>query len=227
MQIKTRGIVLSFIKYKESSIIAKLYTEELGAVSCIVNSVRSVKSRSNKIALYQALTLLDLVIYYRPNQNLHRISEAKMAYPYHSIPFDIGKSSIALFLTEILGKVLKEEEKNEELFEFMLDNFQTFDELSEGYSNFHLKFLIQLAEFLGFGIFSVSNFVEELHLTTVNEKSLVFFANLLHTEFHHTISANREIRHEVLTWLIHFYKIHFENFGGIKSLEVLKEVLSD
>lgn len=226
MQIKTRGIVLNFIKYKESSIIAKIYTEKLGAVSCIVNNVRSAKSKSNKIAFYQALTLLDLVIYHKPNQSLHRVSEAKIAHPYHSLPFDIGKSSIAIFLTEVLGKVLKEEEENEELYAFMLDSFLFFDETSERYANFHLQFLIQLTEFLGFGIHSVRSFSEELGLTIAHEQALVFFSKLLHAEYGHHIPANGDIRHEVLTWLIRFYQIHFENFGIIKSLEILKEVLS-
>jgi len=224
MLVKTRGIVLSYIKYKESSIIAKVYTEELGAISCIVNGIRSSKSKSNKMARYQALTLLDMVVYHRNNQQIHRVSEAKIDSPYRSIPFDMGKTTIAIFLTEILGKVLKEEEKNEGLFDFMHSSFLHFDEMQEQYANFHLQFLIQLSEFLGFGIFSLSSFVEELSITNPDEQSLTLLSALLHAQYDEHIPANGSIRHEVLTWLIRFYQLHFENFGQLKSLDVLREI---
>lgn len=224
MQVKTRGIVLNFIKYKESSIITKIYTEELGAISCIVNGVRSSKSKSSKIGLYQALTLLDLVVYHRHNQSLHRVSEAKIDFPYQSIPFEMGKTTIALFLTEMLGKVLKEEEKNEDLFDFMNSSFESFDEMKGNFANFHLQFLIQLTEYLGFGIFSLASFVEELSLHKPKEQSLTFLSRLLNANYHEYIPANGHIRHEVLTWLIRFYQLHFENFGQLKSLEVLREI---
>ena len=224
MLTKSRGIVLNFIKYKESSIITKIYTEEFGIISCIVNGVRSSKAKGNKIAFYQPLTILDLVIYYKPNQELHRISEAKISYPYQSLSFNIAKSSITIFLTEILGKILKEEEKNEDLFLFMLESFQTFDQMQESYTNFHLQFLIQLADFLGFGISSVKDFSDTLVLSPNSDQSLDFFARLLHSNYSQSITANGQLRYEILTWLIHFYQLHFEHFGQIKSLEILREL---
>ena len=57
MLTKTRGIVLVFIRYKESSIIARIYTKDLGLRSYIVNGVRSIKT--SKIAFFQPLTVLD------------------------------------------------------------------------------------------------------------------------------------------------------------------------
>ena len=118
MLVKTRGIVLSYIKYRESSIIAKVYTEQLGVQSYIINGVRK-KGSGSRIALFQPFTLLDMVVYTSQKGGLTRISEYKSAYPFGSIPFDIRKSSILLFLAEIVSKTIKEEEENPQLFNFL------------------------------------------------------------------------------------------------------------
>ena len=80
---KTRGIALSFIKYRDTSIIAKIFTEEFGMQSYIVNGVRS-KSAKTKIALFQPLTLLELVVYHNKKKEIHRISEIKCFRNFHS-----------------------------------------------------------------------------------------------------------------------------------------------
>jgi DNA repair protein RecO (recombination protein O) len=117
---KTRGIGLSYLRYRESSIITKIYTEAFGIQTYIVNGVRSSKSKNNRIALFQPLPLLDMVVYHKNKEDtVHRISELKCYAPFHSIPFDVIKSSLALFITEILGKTLREEESNELLFRFI------------------------------------------------------------------------------------------------------------
>ena len=106
---KTKGIVLSHIKYKESSIIAQIYTREFGKRSYIVNGVRT-KKNNGKIALYQPLTLLDLDVYERKSKNIQRINDVKCSHPYSSIPFDIKKTTIAIFLSEFLSKSLQNKE---------------------------------------------------------------------------------------------------------------------
>ena len=105
---KTRGVVFRFTKYGETSIIVTLFTELFGLQSYIVNGVRS-KSGKNKIALFQPLTLLDLVVYHREHANLNRIKEVKCLYPFQSIPTDIKKSALAIFIIEVINKTVKEE----------------------------------------------------------------------------------------------------------------------
>lgn len=100
---KTQGIVIHYIKYRESSIIVKIFTRDLGLKSYIVNGVRSAKSKS-KMALYQPLSLLDLVVYDKENASLNRISEVKLNYPFQRIPFDFHRSGVAMFVGEVLSK---------------------------------------------------------------------------------------------------------------------------
>ena len=92
---KTKGIVLNFVKFKETSVIVKIYTEKFGLQSYIENGVRSSKSK-NKIALFQPLTQLELVVYHDPKKEINRISEIRCILPYKSIPFEIKKSRNAL-----------------------------------------------------------------------------------------------------------------------------------
>ncbi|HEU5146219.1 MAG TPA: DNA repair protein RecO, partial [Chryseosolibacter sp.] len=108
MIFKTRGIVFRFTKFQETSIIVTIFTEQFGLQSYIVNGVRS-KSSKNKIALYQPLTLLNLVVYHRENANIERIKEISCLHPYRTLATDVRKSTLAIFINELLNKTVKEE----------------------------------------------------------------------------------------------------------------------
>ena len=118
MHYQTKGIVLSKVKYAESSIICKIYTSEFGTQSYIVNGVRKKKGNSG---YYQVLNLLDLNVYNKNGKDLHRIKEVKMSRVYANIPFDVYKSSIALFIAEVLSKCLKEEIERESIWVIVIN----------------------------------------------------------------------------------------------------------
>src|SRR5271154_1725059 len=126
MYIKTKGIVLHTVKFSETSVITKIYTEKLGLVSYIVKGVRSAKSKA-KAALLQPLTLLEMEVSHRENKQLQFIKEYHRAYNYQSIPFDTLKSVIALFMLEVISKSIKEHEQNDEMFEFIYESLCTLD----------------------------------------------------------------------------------------------------
>lgn len=227
---KTRGIALSYIRYRESSIIAKIYTEAFGIQTYIVNGVRSSKSRTNRIALFQPLTLLDMVVYHKNKEDtMHRISEMKCYQPFQGLPYDVVKSSLALFVTEMLGKTLKEEESNPLLFQFIEESVVYLDEAENAFENFHIHFLVQLASFLGFGIETVEDLESELknqhfpHMPDPVEKDATI--QLLAGNYGLNVLLDRKRRILILEKLLFFYKIHMEALGEIKSLEVLREVL--
>lgn len=227
---KTRGIALGYIRYRETSIIAKVYTEAFGIQSYIVNGVRSSKSKTNRIALFQPLTLLDMVVYHkRKDDTVHRISEMKCYAPFSSLPYDVLKSSLALFVTEILGKTLREEETNEALFEFLEHSVLYLDQAENGFENFHIQFLAELASFLGFGIETIEDLESELrnnHYPQVADKAEMEATRLLLSNGYGTaIPLDRQRRVSILEKLLFFYKIHMDSLGEIRSLDVLREVL--
>jgi DNA repair protein RecO (recombination protein O) len=227
---KTRGIALGYVRYRETSIIAKVYTEVFGIQSYIVNGVRSSKSKTNRIALFQPLTLLDMVVYHKKKDDtVHRISEMKCYLPFKSVPYDVAKSSLALFMTEILGKTLREEEANEPLFEFLEQSVLYLDEAHRGYENFHIQFLMQFASFLGFGIEGMREINQELRQNhyplsgdAVEEQASM---DLLENGYGVSVTLDRRRRTTILEKIIFFYKIHMDSLGEIRSLDVLKEVL--
>jgi DNA repair protein RecO (recombination protein O) len=237
MLVKTRGIVLNFIKYRETSIIARVYTEELGLQTYIVNSVRQ-KSAMPRIALFQPFTLLDMVVYTSARGGITRISEYKCSYSYASIPYDIRKSSMLLFLSELVSYTIKEEEENRPLFEHLYKSMVYFDQQQEGFENFHLVFLLQLSFFLGFGPTSGADITSQVAFAgnqqVVNGHAGILDFQLFESHFdnllHHPEAAevtNGKVRRELLHLLIKYYQLHVEKLGEIRSLNVLSEVLAE
>ena len=227
---KTRGIVLNFIKYRETSIVTRIYTEAFGLQSYIVNSVRGGGKKSKgKISLFQPLTQLDMVVYHKKSTGLNRISEMKCPEPYQSIPYDFRKSGIALFLTEVLNKCLKEEEENTELFEFLSSALLIFDNLSEHYQNFHLQFMLKLSRYLGFAPHSAREVLQEIHEYTgrsaFSETEERVLTQLIQFPFAQKVSTSNNTRRLLLDELITFYQIHVEGFKDLKSVSVLRELM--
>jgi len=149
MLVKTRAIVLNSIKYSESSIITKIFTEEFGMLSFIVHGVRKRKARM-PASFFQAFTLLDLDINYKPKSNLQNIKEISLSQRTDALHSDVRKSTIAIFLAEVLHKSLQEEQQDKDLFEFLQLTISFLDSMESAFGNFHLIFLIQLSKYLGF-----------------------------------------------------------------------------
>ncbi len=228
---KSRGIVLSYIKFKETSVIVKVYTELFGTQSYIINGIRS-KASKKSLALFQPLTLLDLVIYTKKNENkqdgIKRLSEYKPIVPFKSIPFDIKKSSIAIFVTELISKSMKEEQSDENgAFDFLYRSILYLDTATVGYENFHTQLMIQLANYIGFGITGKqdikvlkSNFigVENFEETISN---IFLLKQISITE---TIKISNQGRKNCLNLMITYYASHIEGFGNMKSKSILHQV---
>lgn len=225
MLFKTRGVALSFIKYKESSIIARIFTEAFGMQSYIVNSVRS-KSTKTKIALFQPLTILDLVVYHNKRREINRISEIKCSFTFHTIPFNIRKTSIALFLTELLNQTLYDEGENEELFDFIHESIITFDGFQQAYENFHIQFMLLLSKYLGIKPESARDMLLEVgHLRLYDKEFLEKVDFFIRSDFTDYQKIDKSVRNEILLLIIDYFRFHYDSIREFKSIHVLKEVL--
>lgn len=218
---KTRGIVFKYFKYRDSSIIVKIFTEEFGLQTYIVNGVRSSKAKG-KIAFYQPLTLLELVAYKKPNADINRISEIRCSHPLKSIPFEIIKSSIGVFLSEVLYKVIKEDESVTALFDFVYHSIEVLDSLDSNYQNFHLQFLIKLSHHLGFGISGAEQFPHLMDDQVVSDVNKLISAT--YTDHIKISGANRRV---ILDDILSFYKSQVDSLHEIKSVGVLKTILRE
>lgn len=222
MICKTRGIVFRFTKYGETSIIVTIFTETFGLQSYIVNGVRS-KAAKNKIALYQPLTLLDLEVYHRENTNIERIRETRCFHPFRSLTSEVGKSAVAMFLTELLNKTVKHESHTEELFAFLSESLIVIDGLTANAGNAHLIFMIRLSRYLGFGPQFVNEVVGGRATDAATEKIL---AQLLTAGFGDPVPVSSAQRRVILDLLIRFYTEHIENLGEFRSVQVLRDVMA-
>src|ERR1700741_3550871 len=146
---KTRGIVFKTTDYGESSVIVQIFTEKFGLQSYIINAVKKPKAKISRNML-QPLHLLDMVVYHKNAGSVQRISELKNAPVLQTIPYDVIKSSLAIFLNEVLYKAVRAQSADENLFGFVFSAIEWLDHQTEGLANFHLLFLIQLTRYLGF-----------------------------------------------------------------------------
>jgi DNA repair protein RecO (recombination protein O) len=227
MLYKTRGVVLSYIKYKETSVIVKIYTERFGMQSYIVNSVRTANSKTNKMSFLQPLVIVDLVVYHKPNIDIHRISEIKPAYIYSTLHTNIKKITVTAFITEVLVKCLKEQEQNEAKYKFIQDALIAFDHLEN--DSFHLQFLIELSAFLGFYPTSTHEFFEQLiQHQCVGEQAAQSlasdFSKLLSLNVNQSLYLESITRSKLLSLIVNFYELHIQDFGELKSLKILREI---
>ena len=228
MLSKTQGIVLNYVKYRETSVIARIYTEAFGFQSFIINGIRSKKSKKG-LALLQPLTLLDMVVYYKKNKEdaIHRISEYKCLEHFSSIPFDIKKSSMALFITELLVKVLQEEEHHGGAYDYLHRFISKLDKTEKGFENMHLALLVSLAQYLGFGIHSIEDLMrQDFSIASLSTKEEMFRMILLLQEQPDQAVSSNQLRRDLLKYLIAYYQRHVEGFEGLNSIEVLNQIFS-
>ena len=239
MLISTEGIVLHFIKYGESSVIVTIFTRDFGRQSYLVNSAHSKKSQ-NKASLLQPLYLVDIVAYQKQSRELHRIKELRSNHVYQNLPFEITKSSIAIFLAEVLYKSINEQESYPEMYDFIKSSLLYFDLMETGSANFHLWFLFRLTEYLGFlpdtsrvgfeGWLDIKKgavvHFQPSHPFYANKEATEYLMKLAALKIHETGSFEipRRMRDALISVLIDYYQLHFDDLGEIKSLNVLREV---
>jgi len=217
----TTGVVFRFVKYGETSIIVTIFTSQFGLQTYIVNGARS-KSGKGKIALYQPLTLLDLVVYHKESATIMRIKEAKCIYAFQHISNDVNKTTIALFIEELINKSIKEEAHAGELCDFLIESLVTLDKIDKP-ENFHLIFMVKLSRHLGFQPQGPAEVLGGRVMDYEEESSLDLILRSALTD--HVALTNTQ-RRSVLDALLRFYSMHIENFGQMRSLSVLREILS-
>lgn len=236
---KTKGIILHQIKYTDSGVIAQAYTRNFGRQSLMIKGMRSRKSGKHNV-LFQPMFILELVFYYRESREIQMLKEFSVSHSPANIYADVKKSCIAVFLSEILASVLKEETPNFELFDFIEDSIKYLDNCGSGYANFHIAFLIGLSSFLGFEpgtrtdpenkYFDLLNgtFVPlpPVHSAYADPHVSDILAEFFRASFDQmkSIPLTGSLRNEVLETIIRYFSVHLPGLKKINSLDILKEI---
>lgn len=242
---KTKGIVLRSVKYGETSLVVTIFTELFGLQSYLVNGVRTqAKKGTAKATFFQPSAILDLVAYRNEFKNLQRLKEFRWAYLYQHILSDVRKNAVALFMIELLSKCLKQPEANAELFYFVEDALHHLDEANDTVTaNFPLFFALHLAVFFGFRI--SDEFTENIHYLDLQEGTFVeeqpkhshylqdreaaavsHILKIMQPSDLAEVALNQEMRRRITHALEEYYALHIPDFGTMKTLPVLREVMS-
>lgn len=237
MDEKSKCIVLNTVAYKDNASIVHLYSEKLGRISCFLNTTRSKKA-AVKASLFQPLSILELEIHLKSGKEIHQIKEAKPAIPLFHIYTHPVKSALAMFVAELLFRFIREQERNSPLFDFIESSIHILEWKESGISNFHLVFLFRFTNFLGLFphdaiyhngyYFDLQNgiFVPQkpLHGHYLHREQSEALGKLLRISYENMsyYRYNKEQRNEIITEILHYYRLHLNDFQAIKSLDVLK-----
>jgi DNA repair protein RecO (recombination protein O) len=237
VQVKTKAIVISSLKYQEKSLIVKCYTQSNGLITYFVRDAFSSRKSNQKIAYFQPLTILEIEAVHKNKGTLEHFKEIKIAQPFQTIHSNIYKSTIVLFISEILHHAIHEQEKNEPLFDFLETTLYWLDH-HDTIANFHLILLLEITKYLGFypdisaidlpffdtndGVFTLFHGIGSL---TEHETNL--FKKLIELKFENDQKNFHVIERQILLKiLINYYTYHLDGFKKPKSLDILKEVFS-
>lgn len=246
---KTKGIVLRTVRYGDTSLIVSVFTERFGMQSYLVNGVRTAAKKGKGGAnLFQPAALLDMVVYHQDRKSLQRIKEFHWNRQYEGLFSDITKNAVALFMVELLTKCLRQPEENVPLFQFTEDAFSALDRATPiVQANLPLFFALHLTYFFGvlprlpapeeveglplyFDLVdSIVTATEPTHLHYASGVTAITIADLLQVRQPEELTQftlNREQRRGLLHVMEQYYQQHIQDFGSLKTLPVLREILS-
>jgi len=242
MIFPTQGVLLSRLKYSDSKLILKIYTREFGLQSYLFYSSATRKNKF-KLNLLQPMYLLDLQVYHKEKSGLQKIKEVAPADVFKTIPFNIHKQTLSLFLAEFISKILQENQTDKDLFDYIFNSIKLLDKADErAVNNFHVLFLYKLTEFLGImpeNNYSSSRKIFDLqaakfivgypnHKAFFDEKTGKNFYELsmIRNLDDYDLKLSNNNRRELLQGIINYYNLHLNRPGKLKSLEILAQVFS-
>ena len=242
MLYKTKGIVLHSIPYNDKYAIVHVYTEAFGRTSYLVSRVRGKKSNVSK-ALFMPLSTLEMEVEHFNKRDLHRIKECRICFPINNICRDPVKNALALFLSEILCRAVRNTEADPRLFTYLYESIHLLEYADKGIANFHLVFLLGLLHHLGIfpntesyvdgsyfdlmnGIFTVQ---PHLHSHYLNPSESIFFARLLRINYENMslYGFSRQDRITIIRHILEYYRLHIPDFPEIKSLPILQSLFDE
>ena len=212
MSNQSKAIVLHSIKYGETSLIVNCFLYDIGVKSFIVKGVLNSKNKKFRKSYFLPLSIIDINYSIKKNKDIGYISDAKPSKIFISLHVDLFKSSIIIFLGELLNSVLRESPgSNKKLFDYLENAIMWFDQSTKEV-NFHLKILVDLTKFIGFypNIKKESDKFKQLLGTTFEDLNSMKIDNLL--------------RVKMLGLMIDYYSLHLQMFKSPKSINIFNEV---
>lgn len=240
MEIKTPAIVLgSNHTPSDSGFMVNLYTRSQGLMTVYL---KGTKRSALRRSMMMPLSVLDIVVFQKSGYSVFFVRDSQVRLSSAGISSDPIKTTMVLFLSEVIQRCIRYSEPDLELFNFLEDSIKTFNELKQGVANFHLVLLIRLTHYLGFfpnvkkfssqsyfdlqqGTFVPNQPTHENFLAPKEAMSLAYLLRLNYSTMYKLELQGKE-RAQILRHIIDYYRLHVDGFGLLKSLEVLEVVFS-
>ena len=236
---KARGIVLHTLKYGDSGMVVYLLTDSGGRQSYMVQGVRSARGHGSKLALFQPMFAVEFEGLESSRMQMHRFREVRSGIVLQSLPFDVRKSTMALFMAEVLYRLVRESEPNEPLFDFVWSSAEALDAMDDGVSNFHLWFLANLSRLLGYrpgndytpgawfdireGLYTP---VRPAHPGVMTQECACLLDRMLCCDVRRLgeVELNRDRRSDFLGAMLAYFGYHLDAISAVQSVRILREV---
>ena len=186
------------------------------------------------------LSLLEIEDTHFPKRDLHRLTEAHACLPMSRIALDPVRNALALFLAEVLYRVVRDREPDQGLFDYLAESVALLERLDQGIANFHIVFLMGLTRFLGIFpnlegyrpgvLFDLREgaFTDRLptHPDYLGPRESEVFYSLLRIRYGNMAlyAFSRQERVSILRRIIDYYRLHLPEFPEIHSLAIFQDL---
>ena len=210
-------IVLHTTKFGENSLVVHTLSREYGRRSFLVKGV----GNRSMMTIFQPLNVLEADILDTGKSTLCIARNLVAKHPLLGIRNNIFKNTMTLFMSEVLYRVIKEGAYEQGLFDWCEKDILLLDSIQSDFSNFHIRFLLELAVALGFSPESkdLLPFVND-HYPVVEKFMTVSFAESM------LIPLSGPIRNEIAEEILRYIEFHSESAVNVNSLKVLRELFA-
>ena len=238
MLVKTKAILIHHVRYSDNSLIAHFYTQEYGRLSVMVKGISSKKGGA-RFTYFQPLNIFNMELYHYENRELHNLREMSLAFIPKTTPGDIYRTTVALFISEVLYNIIREEDAHRMLYDFIESSVITLDGMTTGISNFHLWFLVAFMAYVGIGPSSTDlkesyfdmltgqfTAQQPMHADFLEPHSAGILNLLLQMPAEEVacLHLSGEERTELLARILKYYNLHLTGIRQIRSLQVLNDI---
>lgn len=239
MQRTIRIIPLKLIPHSDRTAILAAYSRELGRVSFAVNSGAG-PAAARRRALLMPLNPIEVVSSARPGRELLSMREPRALMPLHQIISSPERSAVALFMAEVLERVLRQSDPEPLIFDFIIDAISRLNSPQTAPANFHLCFMVRLAEMLGIapdpadfrqgmifdmadGIFRLS---APLHGQSLSAADSAIAARVLRISWQNQalFRLDRNARNLILSKILDYYSLHLTDLSNLRSPSILHSI---
>ena len=217
MTINTGLIVLHTTKFGENSLVVHTLSREYGRRSFLVKGA----GKKSMMSLFLPLNVLEADIIETNKSTLFTARNLIARHPLLGIRSNMFKNSMTMFMSEVLYRVVKDGAAEQGLYEWCEKNVLLLDNIQTDFSNFHIRFLLELAVALGFSpeARDLAPFVGDHYPVAEKFMSLSFAESML-------IPLNGSLRNEIAEEILRYIEFHTESSVNVNSLKVLHELFA-